>query len=63
MRKREAPVLILYPATRPYVRYVVVVPKGKIYDQLMLDCIAGVVAQFGICICATCSVQNDDRAA
>ena len=52
LRKREAPVLLLYPATRPYVRAskrcVIVVPKGKIYPQLVLDSIPGVVARCGI---------------
>ena len=53
-KKRDAPALLLYPAIRPYVRAckrcVVVVPKGKLYLQLVLDSITGVVARFGICL-------------
>ena len=30
------------------VHYVVVVPKGKEYNQLVFHCITGVVARFGI---------------
>jgi len=30
------------------VHYVVALPKGKIYLQLVLDCITGVVAWYGI---------------
>ena len=52
LRKREAPALISSPAMRLYVRacvrYVVVVPKGKLYIQLVLDSFTGVVARFGI---------------
>ena len=33
---------------RASIRHVVVVPKGKIYLQLVLDCITGVVARYGI---------------
>ena len=45
LRKREAPALVSSPAMRLYVRaricHVVIVPKGKIHIQLVLDCIAG----------------------